>query len=164
MSSHTDSWREELKAEIAEAVVKYCNKRSVAEVIQHAINALLYDVNPAQKQSMADTLMCRNMDSNSVKESRSSTSYMPHDHPSGDPSSPFNIDDARTADAQVVKSQTSATKKRKADDAKPREGKKIRKSQAKGRLDEKQKTISSEGRLISAAAESRGAPEDAEQA
>ena len=134
MSSSGEDWREILRIDLEVAVAKNSNERSVAEVIQHAINALLYDFNPAQKQSMADTLMCRNMDSNLAKKSRSSTSYMPHDHPSGDPSSPFNIDDARTADAQVVKSQTSATKKRKADDAKPREGKKIRKSQAKGRL------------------------------
>ena len=144
-----DEWKENMRAELTEAVIKDCRERLQTEVIDGILLALLYDFNPAQNQTIADTFVHRDIKSNLADESKSSTSYIPLHQPTDDPRSPFNIDDTHTADAQVIKAQTTATKKRKADNTKTKESSKARKVPKKGKakqVGQNQLRISPEGR------------------
>ena len=68
MSSSGDDWRNKLRAEITEAVLKDCKESLVTDIIDAVVNALLYDFNSTQNQTIADTFLCRDVKSNLAYE------------------------------------------------------------------------------------------------
>ena len=91
-----DDLKEQLKAEITEAVFKGCKEVTMTEAIdimishhEDVISALKYDDALAQNQSTADTLMCREIKADLAEGSKATSDRPLHYHPS-DSRSSFN--------------------------------------------------------------------------
>ena len=165
MSSSTGGWKDQLRAEITEAVVKDCKDRIWDKVIdtmvlqhRHAISTLMYDVNSAQKQSMADTLVCRELKADLAEGSKTSSDPPVH-IPPGDLRSPFNIDNTTNVGQGSCGNKSKETREPKAAEPTTKDGSRAKVTKAppkrKNRCG-KQMTISLQGRLIAAAEESTG--------
>ena len=172
MSLSMDKLKEELKAEITEAVLNECKGSILTDVIdtmiehhEHMIRALSYNDALAQNQSTADTLVCREMKANLVERSKPSTSRMPVYYPPGHPMSPFDIGNTHTADAQILKTQDKATEGHEIDDGTTKDVTKAKASEVSSKGKNKRENqdnteLSLQDRVIAAAKGSVGGVDD----
>ena len=80
MSPSTDDWKEQLRAEISERVMRDGNEVTMTEAIdimishhEDIISALKYDDALAQNQRITDTLECRKIKENLAEGFKAST-------------------------------------------------------------------------------------------
>ena len=80
MSASMDDWKEQLRAQVSERVMRYGNEPTMTEVIviiishhEDVISALKYDNTLAQNQSTANTLVCREIKADLGEGSRATS-------------------------------------------------------------------------------------------
>ena len=157
----TEAVLNELKAEVTEAVLNECKGSILTDVIdtvirhhEHMVRALMYDDAPAQNQSTADTLVCREMKADLVERSKPSTSNMPVYYPPGHAMSPFD-GNTHTAGAQILKTQDKATEGGEMDDPTTKDVTKAKASEASSKTE-----LSLQDRVIATAKGSLGGVDD----
>ena len=170
-SSSSDDWKQQVKAEITEAVLRDCRRifneiiDTMVEQNEGSTSTLMYDINPAQNQSMANTLMCRQLKEHLAERSKTYPSDLPVSLLTSDLRSPFSNDDTPNIGQGSREKKDKGNEEPKASEptTKVSSKSKISKASSKGknkRGRQTQMTISLQGRLIAAAEETVGGSDD----